>query len=266
MRELLSRIGIGASTVDTVFPSTTVTAGETVEAHVDVYGGMVEQQVDAIYLTLVAAYDGGNTFGTVIVDAWRVSEPFRIGAGEERQFPMPLPFPYATPLTIGGTPVAVKTGLDIGRAVDPRDRDDLDVQPDRRVAALLEAAERLGLRRAEAHCVHYTRYFDRPLPPVDHGARDPHPDPEGEGRPFVQELRFEPEPDTPYADTLEEAKLLVDPAPSRVRVFVEIDRVGIETEEMLPGEIGDRSAIVFSDASPQGLANDLARALRRLGA
>lgn len=49
MNQVLSSIGIGAATVDTVFPRTELVPGETVTADVELYGGDATQEIDGIY-------------------------------------------------------------------------------------------------------------------------------------------------------------------------------------------------------------------------
>ncbi|WP_439026416.1 sporulation protein [Haloarchaeobius sp. DT45] len=179
MRRVLSSVGIGAATVDTVLPRNEVTPGETITVDVEVDGGDTDQQVDGIYFAFVTQYWSGTGHDTAVVDSVTVAEDFTIAAGSRRTIETEVTVPQATPVTVGSTNVWLKTGLDIDWAIDPTDEDTITVDPDPSRQAFFDAAESLGYVFDEADCK------------AAHAV-----DPE---RPFVQEFDFEPH-SGPYVD------------------------------------------------------------------
>jgi len=149
MKRVLTSLGIGAATVDTVLP-TTLTAGESVDARVDVTGGNDSQEVDGIYFALETRYETDDSTGTAKIDTFRLADPFTIEPDEERSFTVSVDVPYHTPVTLGKTKVWLDTGLDIDWAVDPDDRDPSRSSPIRSGRRCSTPSSRLALR------------FDRP--------------------------------------------------------------------------------------------------------
>ncbi len=142
MKRLLSSIGIGAATVDTILPRADVRPGDRVDLDVELLGGDAPQRIDGLYFTLKAGVDG---------DEWAVDRfdfdidgVFTIEPNEERTEQIAVRVPLWTPVTRGGPRVWLETGVDIDWAVDPTDSDDVTVEPGPYVAALFEAANDLG--------------------------------------------------------------------------------------------------------------------------
>jgi len=152
MKEFLSRVGIGSARVDTKLPSSTVRAGESIDAEVHVEGGSTEQEVDAIYFALETEYRTEDGYREAVVDKWRLTEPFTIDEGQERRFETTIDVPRQTPVTAGSVSVEVETGLDISMAVDPDDEDRLDVRPTERLQAVFDALEDLGFSLHSSEC------------------------------------------------------------------------------------------------------------------
>ena len=50
--KMLASVGIGSAKVDTKLEKSSYEAGEQIKGEVEIYGGNVEQQVNAIYLTI----------------------------------------------------------------------------------------------------------------------------------------------------------------------------------------------------------------------
>jgi len=207
MRSILSSIGIGAATVDTVFPSTTVTAGEPVPATVEIEGGQTDQAVDAVYLALETYYnrDEGRSVG--VIHRQELTDGFTIAAGGERALDVTIEIPYETPVTYGDVQVWVDTGLDIDNAIDPDDTDQLSVEPDRDLATLLDAVDGLGFDLAGV------RVLSAELVPFDTHCG------------FVQEFEYRPAGGE-FAGTLDDVELLAHPTPGGVETVVEVDRRG----------------------------------------
>jgi sporulation-control protein len=212
MKKILASIGIGSATVDTVLPSTTVTPGETVDAEINISGGSAEQEISSIDLEIETQYatDEGYTQG--LVDRLRLSDGFTIEPGQEETRTTPIDIPYHTPITIGRVDVWIETELEIDLALDPEDRDYLDVQPTPRMETLFDAAEDLGFSLGKADCQAdpYGRYTNRK---------------------FVQEFEFRPQGGQ-FAGSIDEIELICNPESSSLTVYVEVDRRGGMFSEM----------------------------------
>jgi sporulation-control protein len=93
--------------------------------------------------------------------------------GQRLDLPLNIFLPPDTPLTLGRSPgVRLRTGLDVEKALDPKDSDVVHVDPNPLQRAVLDAMDRLGMRLHE----------------VEH-EYDPR---RGGSHRFVQELEFKP--------------------------------------------------------------------------
>lgn len=202
---VLSRIGIGAATVDTVLERDVVRPGETIDAHIEIDGGSTDQDVDEVYLQLATKYrKNDDTFTTTSIRSGKIAEQFTIEAGEHRRLePSPIHVPLSTPATIGRTEVWIDTGLDVDWALDPSDTDPLEVRPRPYLQAVLEAADRLGFEMKDAK-------------PVTSGSFGPEV--------FVQEIEYAPT--RGYRTKFEEIELFPVPREDGLDLAIEIDRAG----------------------------------------
>ena len=210
MKKVLSSIGIGSATVDTVFPSTSVTAGESVDAAVEVEGGSTELDVDGIYFALVTRYRQDEGSSNAIIEQFRLTDGFTVAPGEEMSIPVTIEIPPETPITMGNADVWVETGLDIDWALDPSDEDELCVRPDPYLDTLLNAVGGLGF---DFHAGELITATDTPFAP-DHG--------------FVQVFQYRPVT-AAYSGRLDELELVCNPTADGVEVLMEIDRKGDPT-------------------------------------
>jgi sporulation-control protein len=207
MKKVLASIGIGNASVDTVLPSETVRPGETVEADVNITGGNAEQEVGTIRFEIETRYRTDEGYAEVDVDRFTLAEGLTVEPGQEETRSVSIDIPYETPVTMGGVEVWIETELDIDLAVDPEDKDYLDVRPTPRLGAIFDAMEELGfsLRTAECEADPYGRYSS--------GAR------------FVQEFEFRPSSGR-FRGALDEVELVARPGPDGLDLFVEVDRRG----------------------------------------
>jgi sporulation-control protein len=159
MKRLLSSIGIGAATVDTILPQDDVRPGEDVDLTVEIAGGDAAQRIDGLYFTLHAAADGGEW----VVDRYEVDGSFTIQPGETRTETVSVTVPLWTPVTRGDVRVWLETGVDIDWAVDPSDSDDVTVVPNEFVAALFDACGDLGFRFVSTTVAETPWLDDRPF-------------------------------------------------------------------------------------------------------
>lgn len=207
MKKVLASVGIGNASVDTVLATDTVRPGDEVGAEVHVEGGNTEQEVDRIELEIETKYltdDSGYREATV--DKLHLTDGFTIEPGQSETYEATIQIPYATPLTMGDARVWVDTDLEISMAIDPGDKDPLDVQPTDRMQAVFDAAEDVGLsfRKADVQADPYGRYV---------------------GRRFVQEFEFRPSGGDLHGD-VDEIELIFDPTPDALTVYLEVDRRG----------------------------------------
>lgn len=237
MKKILASVGIGAATVDTVLPSTTVTPGETVEAEININGGTTEQEINAIDLELRTRYQTDEGYTEGMVDRLRLSDGLTIEPGQDERRTTPIEIPYHTPVTMGRVDVWIETELEIDLAVDPEDTDHLTVQPTPRMEALFDAAEAMGfiLRSSECHADPFGRYTST--------------------RSFVQEFEFRPQ-SGPFVGAVDEIELICQPAPDVLTVFVEVDRRGGIFSELT--DTDERHAqFTVRDANPERIADQL---------
>lgn len=207
--KVFASVGIGSATVDTRLERDTYAPGELVKGVVEIRGGKIEQQIDDIYLSLNTTYlkesDDKKYHVTATIDRFRITSPFVIGKNDRKEIPFSFQLPYDTPLTIGRTKLWVTTGLDIKNAVDPGDKDDLKVVPDRLMTAVFNAIENLGFRLREADCEEASYHM--------------------RGRfPFVQEFEYVPT-SGPFRGKLDELELVFRPTANGVtELLFQVDR------------------------------------------
>ncbi|WP_126663283.1 sporulation protein [Haloterrigena salifodinae] len=234
MKRILSSLGIGAATVDTILP-TTLTAGETVDARVDVTGGNDTQEVDGIYFALETRYETDESARTGTIDSFRIADPFTIEPDEDRSFSVLIDVPYHTPVTMGKTEVWLDTGLDIDWAIDPDDTDPVEIEPDPLRRTLFDAVESLGFTLRTANCEASESLFSNHR--------------------FVQEFEFVPR-SGPFAGELDELEIVPLPEGDSFDLLVEVDRRGgLLTEHFDADESHERLSL---DAT----TTDLERRLR----
>ncbi|WP_444898720.1 sporulation protein [Microbulbifer sp. SSSA003] len=138
LQKLKASLGIGAAKVDTVLESASVFQGGLITGNVHVQGGDIEQAIEAINLKLCTEVkvenDNGTSYVNMILSAVRIMEPFTIGAGEGREIPFEFKLNDETPITAlvarkNQCRVWLETALDIDFAIDPKDRDYLEIKP-----------------------------------------------------------------------------------------------------------------------------------------
>jgi sporulation-control protein len=140
MSRFLSRIGIGAATVETRLPEGAFTPGQTVEATIEIDGGRSEQPIDELYLVLLARVGDQER----VVAEFKTAESTTVPAGESLTITTDLTIPSWTPITRGDSKVWLKTGLDVSWAVEPSDEEDLEIVPGPYVEGLFAAVDELG--------------------------------------------------------------------------------------------------------------------------
>ena len=197
MGRLLSSIGIGAATVDTILPKTELHLGETVEVTVELEGGDSDQQIDTVYFALLTQVKGKD----VVLDQFELGESFTLAAGESRTATTNITVPYSTPLTLGDQRVWLKTELDIDWAVDPTDEDTIEIVPDAYLRTLLDTLKDLGFTISHVGI--------EETPWLDHRA-------------FLQSFTFTP--DSERWPNLDGLRIMPVARGEDLRVFIEFDK------------------------------------------
>lgn len=158
-QKLKASLGIGAAKVDTLLDSSNIFQGDVLKGNIHVAGGDVEQKIDAINLRLCTEVkvegDNGVSYQHFVLDQVQILEPFLINANEIKQLPFELKLNDETPITSlnarkNQCRVWLETALDIDFALDPKDRDLLQVRPLPVVERVITAIERGGFSMVKA--------------------------------------------------------------------------------------------------------------------
>lgn len=155
-KKLGASIGIGSAKVDTKLEKSAYYAGEQIKGQVEVYGGNVEQQINAIYLTLNTTYikevDDSKITASTAIQKFKVCDPFIVSANETKIIPFSFVIPFDVPITVGKTEVWVATELDIKSGLDSGDRDYIDIRPSKIASRILEEVQQLGFKMRQVEC------------------------------------------------------------------------------------------------------------------
>lgn len=207
--KVLASIGIGAATVDTKLDKGQVAPGEELQGVVEIRGGSVEQRIDDIYLSIHTQYiketNDKKYHTTATIEQVRLASAFTLAANEQKEIPFSFVLPLDTPITLGRTKVWVKTGLDIKNAIDPADKDYLQVVPSKILEGALDSLSVLGFRLREVECEQASYKLRGRLP-------------------FIQEFEFVPILGT-YRGRLDEVELVYIPSTENTAdLYFQVDR------------------------------------------
>lgn len=208
-KKMFASVGIGSAVVDTKLENDRVKAGDIVRGIVSIKGGNVDQQIEAIYLSLHTNYikesNDHKHQVTATIDKFQLTNSFAIKANELKEIPFSFQLPFDIPISIGRTKIWVSTGLDIKNSVDPSDRDTITVLPHPIVDATLSTIADMGFRLREVDCEEASYKVRKRLP-------------------FVQEFEFVPV-SGPFRGRLDELELIFFPISNdSVEVLVQVDR------------------------------------------
>ncbi|MCR8642222.1 sporulation protein [Paenibacillus sp. N1-5-1-14] len=203
--KMLAKVGIGSAEVDTLLEKDSYVPGEEVSGVVRLKGGSVDQKVDRIYIQLMTRYiresDDKKYTEHYCLAKVNVTGAIDLKSGEQMEIPFSFSLPLETPVTYSGQPVWLHTGLDIEVAVDPSDKDGIEVKPHPYMEVVFQAVQSLGFRFRTATC-EYSRY--------------------GHGVPFEQEFEFLP--GSSFSSRIKELELVMTVDQGGIHVRVEIDR------------------------------------------
>ncbi len=205
LKRTLASIGIGAARVDTVLNTDRARPGDEISGTIHIKSGDTAQEVEYIALSLMTRYlqeSGDNeVYLNHPLSQTRIRDRFEIKPGETLDLPFSLQVPWSTPLTLGRTVVWVNTALSVSMAMDPTDRDVLQIEPTTGMWTIVQALEQLGFSLYKADCEQNRRM--------------------GRGVPFVQELEFRP--GGRYTGRLKELEVVLAPEAGGVQVWLEAD-------------------------------------------
>ena len=209
LKKLGASIGIGSAKVDTKLAKSTYEAGDQIQGEVEIYGGNVEQQINAIYLTLYTTYikeaDDKKYTANAAIQKFKVSDPFVINENETKIIPFSFNVPFDVPITVGKTKIWIATELDIKSGLDSGDRDYIDIRPSKIASRILEEVQQLGFRMREAECKQAS-YKHRG------------------NYPFSQEFEFVPT-SSAFRGKLDELEIaFLSQTDSRVEILMQVDR------------------------------------------
>lgn len=206
-KKMLASVGIGSAKVDTRLDTDHIAAGEEVSGVVIITGGQLEQKIDNLYLYIKTQYQKEENDHKVtrdaVIERVLLSRGFTVQANETKELPFVFTLPAHTPVTLRRSPVWVETGLDIAMAVDPTDRDYIEVMPHVYSQTVLDALDRLGFRLREVTNDYAPRF--------------------GGELPFVQEFEFVPA-SGPFRGLLDELEVLFFVQEDGLELFLQIDR------------------------------------------
>ncbi|QKG83448.1 sporulation protein [Kroppenstedtia pulmonis] len=197
----LASLGVGNAKVDTRLNQTQYRQGGLIEGEVFIQGGQVEQEVDEIYLYLVIVYHQDGSQHEYIMEEFRLCEVFTIGPRETKVIPFELRLPFDTPLTTGGCPVYLKTGLDIKMSIDPDDTDGIEVLPHPMVEKVLKVMEYVGFQLIDIE-FDFENYYS--------------------SHPFIQKFIFQPTGE--LEDKLQQVDVMFYVGESEMEVILQLDR------------------------------------------
>ena len=237
---ILSRIGIGSATIDLIPENTTVRLGGQINASLKLEGGSSRQTAEDIEIALITQYKAegaeGNPFWKQY-GLWEMEfqEELVVQPGDDRTVDVPpIQVPRSAPVTMGDTTVWIQSALDIDWAVDPSDVDQIEVQPNALLQAVLDALEdHLDLRLLTVENVEST------------APDSPHP--------FVQEFTYEGG-DGPFANALD--RLVVAPLQTEddegLLLLFQVDRLG-------DNPVGDKrdGRLRIENADPTAIADQI---------
>lgn len=207
LKNLFASVGIGSAKLDARVLGGTLVPGGDLAGEISIRGGSATQEIRGVSLRIVTDFEdevGDDTVRVpVVLSEFRIPEQITVAPGETLTLPFTLDVPYETPVTVGRQRVFLKSGLDIQKAIDASDKDELTISPTPLMQGVLDGMERLGFRLHRANCEK-----DRHL---------------GRGVPFVQEFEFKPT-DGFYRSRVDEIDVMFMPKAGGVDILLEVDR------------------------------------------
>ncbi|MDW8800308.1 sporulation protein [Clostridium sp. A1-XYC3] len=206
-KKILLTVGVGGAEVNTEILQSTVRIGEDIEGVVNILGGSAEQNIDRVEVELKTEYikevDDVKQKHRATLVKLVVGRDIAISPNERKQIPFTFRVPEHTPISMNRKTVWVETELEIPLAIDPEDRDYIEIRPSNTMEVVLDAVLNvLGFRLREVECK--AGYIGR-----------------SEGG-FLQEFEFVPQ--SAFRGVLDELEITFLPSSEGVNLFMQIDR------------------------------------------
>lgn len=215
-KRMLKALGVGGPSVDTVLANPNCRPGGQLEGQVHIAGGDHDVDIEYVSLGLVTRVEvesGDSEYNaTQEFHTQRVTGSFKLPAGAKHSVPFRFDVPWETPITevygqrLAGMTMGLRTELEVARAVDKGDLDDVMVHPLPAQERILDALARIGFRFQRADNESGRIY----------GVQ--------QSLPFYQEIEFWPAPQ--YANAINQLELTFLATPQHLQVVLEVDKRG----------------------------------------
>jgi sporulation-control protein len=212
-QKVMASFGQGGATVDARILDRNVRPGGTLHGEVLLVGGQVDQEVEALSVTLLARVEEATAGETTDLPFQNVQLAGRelVRAGAQVKVPFEVQMPWETPVTtvygkyLTGMAVGLQTNLNLSRTVvDPQDVDAIPIEPVPAQHRILDAMSRIGFQFSSANLVkNRVDGVDQQLP-------------------FFQEINFTPSP--AFAKVFNGLAVTFLARPRDVQVVLDVDK------------------------------------------
>ena len=200
-------LGVGGAKVDTIPSSSNVHPGDTVTGIIKIYGGKIEQTINAVNLSVKTNYEKESDNKKIMVNITIQKVPISIGRSLLPDENLEIPFSFILsencPISTYRFPVKLSTNLDIASAIDSSDGDILNVTPSYRMQNILDAMSELGFRAREIENIPSLRRTNN--------------------MPFIQEFEFTAQ-SSPFYGRLDEVEIIFAVNMYGIDLHLQIDR------------------------------------------
>lgn len=226
LKRFLASFGIGNATVDTVLAQSVLIPGEFLRGTVNIKGGSVDQTIDRILLVLETVaereHDEHTSHESVRISHHSLMERQHVPAGAMLEIPFEMRVPVDTPLTRAfgydlRIPMYLKTEVEVAGAVNPSDRDRVEIEPNRAQTRILDAMRNLSLQLFKA---------DLEIGSI-----------RGSRLPFYQELEFRAGPK--FAQRIHEVELTFVAREHDMDVILEMDKKTLGWTRLAYGSVDE---------------------------
>jgi sporulation-control protein len=156
-KKVLASMQIGSAKVDAVLDKTVFRQEEEIEGLIEIEGGDVEQEIKEIHLQLLVDIVGDQQLPLVWQEQ-KIDSIGMIAPYEKRSIPFTFPLADTVPITTPNYKIFLRTELAIDYAIDPKDRDAIEVKPHPYLELAIETLKRLDLELS--YVGHTTEYAD----------------------------------------------------------------------------------------------------------
>lgn len=208
-KNAMASIGIGGAKVDTILHTSQVEPGGIVSGVIKIFGGKVEQSIKAVRLVVKTHYEKESNdkklTATANIQKYIVEINKTVFSEEKFEVPFSFKLSENCPVSTYKHRVWIATELDIEKALDSSDGDNLNVIPSRKMQNIFTAFSELGFRSRETENIQSLFRINN--------------------MPFVQEFEFVPM-SGPLYRRLDEVELIISANDSGFNLYLEVDRSG----------------------------------------